>query len=57
MLLWAISSLIEFFFPAMSPFVRLAGLSGALAISLGAYGSHGMSIAWLILNSGANKAR
>ena len=27
--------------PTASAFVRLAGLSGALAVSLGAYGSHG----------------
>lgn len=27
-----------------SPWVRLAGLSGALAVSLGAYGAHGESL-------------
>lgn len=31
-------------FGTTSPWVRVAGLSGALAVSLGAYGAHGKLI-------------
>lgn len=33
-------------FGKTSPWIRVAGLSGALAVSMGAYGAHGEFIAW-----------
>ena len=38
-----------------SPFVRLAGLSGAAAVALGAYGAHCKNIPYLLMSNAKSK--